>query len=104
MPLGIKVAIRVMAFSAAGILLAFNLSSLYRLEEFSVCLLLFSLVFAMLTLTVLACGLLYYGGKGLSQWVIVALRFLLKVFVSSSEPHRGKTVAIIDRKVSGVSD
>jgi len=104
MPLRLEVAIRLMAFLVAGILLAFNLSSLYRLEELSVCLLLFSLAFTMLAAAALACALLYYGGKGLSQRVIMALRFLSNAFVGSSKPHLGKAPSMVDRKVPGASN
>jgi len=103
-PLCIKTAIRMMAFLVVGILLAFNLSSLYRLEEASVLLLLFSLALVMLTAGVLAGALLYYGGKGLLQGAIAVLRFLPKVFVSSSELHLGKTASMVHRRVSRAND
>ena len=103
MPLSIKTA-RVVVFLVVGILLAFNVSSLYRLDEASMLLLLFSLAFVTLTAAVLACALLYYGGKALLQGVITALRFLPKVLVSSSELHPGKTASLVRRKVSGAND
>ena len=103
-PLGIKTAIPMAAFLVVGILLAFNLSSLYTLEEASVLLLLFSLAFVMLTAGLLACALLYYGRKGLLQGVIAVLRFLPKVFVSSSELHLGKTASMVHRRVSRAND
>jgi hypothetical protein len=63
MPLSIKTA-RVVVL-VVGILLAFNVSSLYRLDEASMLLLLFSLAFVTLTAAVLACALLYLWRKGL---------------------------------------
>jgi hypothetical protein len=85
-PLCIKTGIPMVAFLAV----AFNASSVYRLEEASVLLLLFSLTFVILTAAVLACAVLYYVGKGLLQGLIAAMRFLLKVFVSSSDLPLGK--------------
>jgi hypothetical protein len=80
-----KIIIWSVLFLAVGPLLALNRHS-YQLQEALVCLLFFSLAFALLTSVALLCVLVFSLIEEISRWVSAAAGGVSKL-ASSPEPH-----------------
>lgn len=80
-----KIVLGGVLFLAVGPLLALN-RHCYQLQEMLVCLLFFSLAFALLTVVTLACVLVFSAGEAILRWVSAAAGGISKLAAGSPEP------------------
>jgi hypothetical protein len=81
----LKLVISLLAFTAVGLLLGFNLTS-YHLQELLVCWLCFSIGFVSLALAILVVVLTFYTGKYLILCASAAVRMIARAGHSPARP------------------